>query len=57
MAKTRATVAPLVERLRAQGMSLRAIAADLNERRIPSVTGRRWHASSVRGVLRKTGVC
>lgn len=51
MAKVRATVAPLIERLRGQGMSLRAIAADLNERRIPSATGRRWHASSVRNVL------
>lgn len=51
MAKARATAAPLIERLRAQGMSLRAIAADLNERRIPSATGRRWHASSVRNVL------
>ena len=51
MAKARATVAPLIERLQAQGMSLRAIAADLNERRIPTATGRRWHASSVRNVL------
>ena len=31
--------------------SLRAIAADLNERRIPSATGRQWYASSVRNVL------
>lgn len=52
MAKARATVAPLIERLQAQGMSLRAIAADLNERRVPSATSRRWYASSVRNVLR-----
>jgi len=52
MAKVRATVAPLIERLRAQGMSLRAIAADLNARRIPTATGRQWHASSVANVLR-----
>lgn len=51
MAKARATVTPLIERLRGQGMSLRAIAADLNERRVPSATGRQWHASSVRNVL------
>lgn len=51
MAKARATVMPLIERLRGQGMSLRAIAADLNERRVPSATGRQWHASSVRNVL------
>lgn len=51
MAQARATVTPLIERLRAQGMSLRAIAADLNARRVPSATGRRWHASSVRNVL------
>ena len=31
--------------------ALSAIAADLNERRIPTATGRRWHASSVRNVL------
>lgn len=54
MAKARATVAPLIERLQAQGMSLRAIAADLNERRIPTATGRQWHASSVRNVLLPT---
>ena len=51
MAKAKATVTPLIERLRGQGMSLRAIAADLNERRVPSATGRQWHASSVRNVL------
>ncbi len=51
MAKAKATVTPLIERLRGQGMSLRAIAADLNERRVPSATGRRWHASSVRNIL------
>ena len=51
MAKVKATVTPLIERLRRQGMSLRAIAADLNERRVPSATGRQWHASSVRNVL------
>jgi DNA invertase Pin-like site-specific DNA recombinase len=51
MAKARATVMPLIERLRGQGMSLRAIAADLNDRRIPSATGRQWYASSVRNVL------
>lgn len=51
MTKARATVAPLIERLRGQGLSLRAIAADLNERHVPSTTGRQWHASSVRNVL------
>lgn len=52
MAKARGAVAPLIGRLRAQGMSLRAIAADLNERRILTVTGCQWHASSVANVLR-----
>ena len=52
MAKAKATVMPLIERLRGQGMSLRAIAADLNERRVPSATGRQWHASAVRNVLK-----
>lgn len=52
MAEARRAVAPLIGRLRAQGMSLRAIAADLNGRRIPTVTGCQWYASSVANVLR-----
>lgn len=34
------------------GMSLRAIAADLNDREIPTARGRRWHASTVSKILR-----
>lgn len=37
--------------LRAQGASLRAIAAVLNQRRYDSPQGRRWHHSSVQAVL------
>jgi site-specific DNA recombinase len=44
----------LVNRLRGEGMSLRAIARALDERGIRSKTGRSWHASTVRGLLRRT---
>lgn len=54
-ARFRTSAAPLIERLKAQGLSLRAIAQELNDRRIPTERGRQWHASSVRGVLRAAG--
>jgi DNA invertase Pin-like site-specific DNA recombinase len=41
-----------IRALRAQGLSLRRIAVDLNSRGIrPAQGGRRWHASTVRAVL------
>jgi DNA invertase Pin-like site-specific DNA recombinase len=55
-ARNRANAAPLVERLRLEGLSLRAIAKELNERRIPTERGGPWHASSVRGVLTRQGL-
>ena len=42
---------PLAERLAGQGLSLRAIARELEERRIPTARGGRWYAASVRAVL------
>lgn len=54
-ARFRARVAPLVVTLRGQGMSLRAIAADLNGRGIRTARGRRWQAATVFGVLRDGG--
>lgn len=44
-------VRPLAERLAGQGLSLRAIARELEERRIPTARGGRWHAASVRVLL------
>lgn len=49
---TAANVLPTIAPLSASGMTLRAIAAKLNERRIPSPRGGEWHASSVRNALR-----
>ena len=51
LAEHRDQVRPLVEQLRAQGFSLRAIARELNRRDIPPARGRRWEASTVRNVL------
>ncbi len=54
-ARNRATHHALVKdtitTLRAQSMTLRAIADELNARGIPTVTGRRWEAQQVRNVL------
>jgi len=49
----RASVAPLMQSLRARGETLRHIAFGLNSRGIQSANGKRWHASSVRSVLLK----
>ena len=40
-----------MQRLRGIGMSFRAIADQLNERGVPTKTGRRWHPPTVRDVL------
>jgi len=44
-------VRPLAERLAGQGLSLRAIARELEERRIPTARGGQWHAAGVRALL------
>ncbi len=44
-------VAPLVRRLRGEGLSLRRVAAELNARGVRTARGRRWQAASVLGVL------
>ena len=44
-------VRPLAKRLAGQGLSLRAIARELEERRVPTARGGRWHAASVRALL------
>jgi len=44
-------VRPLAERLAGQGLSLRAVARELEERRIPTARGGRWYAASVRALL------
>jgi DNA invertase Pin-like site-specific DNA recombinase len=44
-------VRPLAERLAGQGLSLRAVARELEERRIPTARGGRWYAATVRALL------
>jgi hypothetical protein len=44
--------AALVEELRSEGLSYAAIAAELEERKVPTVrAGTRWYPASVRSVL------
>lgn len=47
----RMRLAPLIRNLRAEGRSLRAIAAELNARGVLTLRGRPWQASTVRGML------
>lgn len=47
----RNTVAPLISSLRANGLSLRGIAAELNSRGFRSSNGQNWHAASIRSIL------
>jgi DNA invertase Pin-like site-specific DNA recombinase len=45
-----------IQRLRARGLSLRAIADELNEGKVPTGQGgKRWYAATVRGVLVRSG--
>lgn len=43
---------PLIEQIRAEGASLRQIAAELNARGIKTARGGKWHPTTVRNVLR-----
>lgn len=51
--KRREAILPEVRELRERGLSLRAIAEQLNLQGVQTVRGRKWYASSVRNVLRK----
>lgn len=42
----------MIQRFRSEGLSLREIAARLNEQGIPSKTGKGWSAKTVLGILR-----
>jgi DNA invertase Pin-like site-specific DNA recombinase len=48
-----ARVKPTIEALRAEGLSLRAIAARLTEQGVETARGGRWEAAQVRGVLQR----
>jgi len=51
----RAVVAPQIQALQTEGLSLRGIAATLNAQGISAPRGGSWHAASVRGVLLQVG--
>lgn len=48
-----ANVAPVVRELKGQGLSLRRIAATLNERGVKTARGGKWQATTVRNIFRK----
>ncbi len=48
------TLAPLIEKLRGQGMSLAAVAEELNDRNIQTARGRKWYPSTVSNILKRT---
>jgi DNA invertase Pin-like site-specific DNA recombinase len=50
-----ATVGPIIAELRAAGMSLRQIVAELDRRNIDTMRGGAWTAASVRNVLLRSG--
>ena len=50
-----ASVRPIIEELRAEGRSLRSIAAELDRRRIPAMRGGKWGPTAVRNVLARDG--
>ena len=50
-ARFRAGILPVIRMLKAEGRSLRSVAAELNARGISSAQGRTWHAASVRAAL------
>jgi DNA invertase Pin-like site-specific DNA recombinase len=50
-----ATVMPIIESLQSVGIAdLRGLASALNERKVPTARGRKWHVSNVRNVLRRS---
>jgi hypothetical protein len=50
-------VAPTIRELRAAGItSVRAIATELNERKVPTARGAKWHATSVARLLNRINV-
>jgi DNA invertase Pin-like site-specific DNA recombinase len=48
-------LAPMLRELKERGLSLRAIAGELAKREVPTPNGGKWHAQSVRNLLRYGG--
>lgn len=45
------SILPIIQTFQKKGLSLRAIVAELNARKIPSARGGEWHVSALRNVL------
>lgn len=52
-----ATVRPILEDYQRKGMSLRAMAEELNRRGMPTARGGDWHAATVRNALQRPEPC
>lgn len=52
-----ATVRPILEDYQRKGMSLRAMAEELNRRGMPTARGGDWHAATVRNALQRAEPC
>ena len=52
----RATLAPAIQELRNKGLSLRAVAAELNRRAIPTPKGKQWQAQTVKRMLKPASI-
>ena len=50
-AQHRASIKPLIEKLRNQGLSLAAIAKQLNQSGILTAHGKQWYAATVKNVI------
>ena len=51
----RESVSPLARQLRERGLTLRAIAEELNQRHVKTCNDRVWYAASVGRLLKETG--
>lgn len=51
-AARRAKLAPLVRRLRLSGLTLAEVAEELTRQGVPTERGGRWHANTVRRLLK-----
>jgi len=54
-ARLAANILPIILPMKAEGKSLRQIAAALNERRIPTVRGGKWAQTQVADILKRAG--
>jgi DNA invertase Pin-like site-specific DNA recombinase len=49
-------LAPLIRRLKKRGWTVQAITDELNRRGIPTPRHRKWHLSTVHGIMKRNGI-